>query len=238
MYQPPKNIKGETILETIIALSILAIGLTLASTVIAYSLRNINASKNRVIAINIAREGIEAMRNIRDTNWMKFSGNRRVCWNHNPDFTTCDGTEPIAPGNYIIYKEETDSKWLLDPIGGTPTPIPDPPSPDDTYVDSETTYIFQDDQWIDYRTLYHVDIDAAVDTDNNGFPTDDADIYNHIYTTDTALGSNLAKRTVFRRWLKVEYIENDGDIITPAEWAGYPERTLLNRMRITANVNR
>ena len=60
--------KGETILETLIAMGILLIGITMASTIMSSSIRNINSSKNRVVAVNLAKEGLEAIRNIRDTN--------------------------------------------------------------------------------------------------------------------------------------------------------------------------
>ena len=101
-----KNKKGEIILETIIAMGILAIGITTSSALLSSSIRNMNSSKNRIIAVNIAREGIEAVRNIRDTNWLKFQANIRKCWNHNPDTDTCNNSDkPIFPGKYIIYKQ-------------------------------------------------------------------------------------------------------------------------------------
>jgi len=80
-----KDTTGETLLEAVMALSILAIGIMLASTIMGTSIRNMNGSKNRVIGVNIAKEGLEAVHNIRDTNWLKFSGKKRDCWNHDPN---------------------------------------------------------------------------------------------------------------------------------------------------------
>jgi hypothetical protein len=40
-----------------------------------------NTTQNRIQAIGIAREGIEAVTNIRDTNWKTFSANNQHCWN-------------------------------------------------------------------------------------------------------------------------------------------------------------
>lgn len=215
MIQPKKNTKGETILETIIALSILSIGIVFSGTIIGTSLRNINATKNRIIAVNIAREGIEAMRNIRDTNWLKFSNKRRQCWNHdpNPAFATCDGSDEILPGDYIIYKEEENEKWRLGPIE-----IPDPEIPE---------------KFLDTTKLSLVDIDTNVDTDGDRNKTNDIDAYNHILTEDgDALGRDNAVRTVFKRSININYIDNDGVLITdPANLT-----VQHNRMRIVANV--
>ncbi|HDL90556.1 MAG TPA: hypothetical protein ENG14_06605, partial [Thermodesulforhabdus norvegica] len=107
------NIKGETLAETIIALSILAMGITMAGTVIMNSMRNLANAKNRVIAVNIAREGVEAVRGIRDTNWLLYSDKRRQCWNNDPKVFPCDGTSPIPPGTYIVYKHAPEGSWHL-----------------------------------------------------------------------------------------------------------------------------
>ena len=228
-----KNKKGETILETIIAMGILAIGITLASSIIGSSLRNINASKNRIIAINIAREGIEAMRNIRDTNWLKFSSNRRACWNHDPVLDTCDvnNPNPILPGDYLIYKDTTQ-KWQLDDLlvaDGDGTELPQSGSTGETFRDTDEniTYIWLWGAWIDKSTLWLVDIDTNVDTDKDFIQDNDPDAYNHIFVIgDDALGEEI-KRTVFKRFITIEYLEDGGAPGTPAD----------NRMRITAKVS-
>lgn len=246
-----KNKKGETILETIIAVSILAIGVTLSSTLMASSLRNINTSKNRVIAVNIAREGIEAVRNIRDTNWLKFSGNARECWNHmpgnlidspvdDPDYCSdvCNGATPIAPGDYIVYKAEgtgggvplctSVQRWRLhSPVETLLAPINASNS-----------------------LLYQVDIEPVdVDTDGDGDFDNDKDIYNHLPVLVTnpandALGRANAQRTNFSRVITIEYLENtpaalpNDSIDTDIEWNNLDAigQSLLNRIRVTSKV--
>lgn len=180
--------RGETITETIIALSILAIGITLSSTLMASSLRNINVSKNRFIAVNIAREGIEAMRNIRDTNWLKFSSSRRTCWNHEPqdlpDICTdivISGVSDnvIEPGTYIIYKDE-DHRWRL-----------------------ASTTSGADPNVVDHTLLFTVDIDGD----------EESDIYNHNDNHPQApdiLGTT-PKPTVFKRKITIEYLDDYGE---------------------------
>ena len=255
--------RGETIAETVIAVAILAIGITLSSTLMANSLRNINTSKNRVIAVNIAREGIEAVRNIRDTNWLKFSGNRRVCWNQMPTdlaFANCsegcvdadtDGVtdDPILPGEYIVYKAQglgsngttndttcdTVQRWRLASVG-------------DIGVNPNK---------ITNTLLYQMDIDADINTDGEGTSTDDKDIYNHKIAVDPnangndVLGRfNVAGETNFFRTITIEYLENEPDstsnTIPPTdtinansatnEWDSVTDTSLLNRMRVTSKV--
>lgn len=124
--------KGEAIIETVIAMGILAIGITIAGEIMGTSLRNVNSSKNRVIAVNIAKEGLEAIRNIRDTNWLRYSGKKRECWNHQPTQYINDSCpdpmdqtdyKPIKPGHYIVYKQPIDEanislgwKWRLESL--------------------------------------------------------------------------------------------------------------------------
>ena len=110
MNQNEPKKKGETLIEIVMSLGVLTIGIMLASTIMGSSIRNLNASKNRVIAVNIAREGLEAMRNIRDTNWMRYNSMKRDCWNHMPTLEIDEKCEnnanPIPPGEYIIYKQK------------------------------------------------------------------------------------------------------------------------------------
>ncbi|MBN2087586.1 hypothetical protein JW758_04515 [Candidatus Peregrinibacteria bacterium] len=238
-----KNKRGETILETVIAVSILAIGVTLSSTLMASSLRNMNSSKSRVIAVNIAREGIEAVRNIRDTNWLKYSSQLRECWNHMPQDITddvtcyepCDGENPIPPGDYIVYKAEgiggnsdecnSIQRWRLAPKGDIGV------APDN----------------VTNTLLYQVDIEpTAIDTNGDGIFDNDKDIYNHKINTDDnangndAVGRKNAQSTNFFRTITIEYLENspsptDSSIDTIAEWASADKKS-LNRMRVTCKV--
>ena len=72
--------RGETLLEVVVAITIMIAVLTSVFTLlIQVSAGNVNVV-NRVTALNIAKEGVEAVRNIRDTNWLKYSGDRRGKW--------------------------------------------------------------------------------------------------------------------------------------------------------------
>lgn len=43
-------------------------------------LRLTTLTENRITALNLAREGIEAVSNIRDSNWLKYANDKDICW--------------------------------------------------------------------------------------------------------------------------------------------------------------
>jgi hypothetical protein len=223
--------KGETILETLIAMGVLVIGIMMASSIMGSSIRNINSSKNRVIAVNIAKEGLEAIRNIRDTNWLKFNSKKRECWNNDPKEEACPNAMgnffPIAPGNYIVYKQpinESDLslgwKWRLENIGGRSESVNPPPDlgpgDKDTYHNTTDgkTYTWNGTKWVDLTQLYIVDMDVEMDTDGDHNYFNDPDTYNHaLVEEDNALGKNLAVRTNFRRQIAISYLDDGGNVV-------------------------
>ncbi len=70
-----KNSKGQSIVETLVALTIIVIGVFAAVSLGVYTMRAGQMSKLDIIAENLAREGIEVARNQRDYNWK-----RGVAW--------------------------------------------------------------------------------------------------------------------------------------------------------------
>lgn len=70
-----KSGAGFTLIEGIIAIAIISTALIVGLS-LAYS--NLTAAQNnsdRIIAANLAREGLEVMRNIRDSNWLRREAN-------------------------------------------------------------------------------------------------------------------------------------------------------------------
>ncbi len=66
-----KNKKGFSLVEVIIAIFIITIGVTGAMSLMVYSISSVAVSKSKIIAVSLAQEGIEVVRNIRDTNWIE-----------------------------------------------------------------------------------------------------------------------------------------------------------------------
>lgn len=73
------NRKGESLLEVIVAFLVLATTSSAATVLITQSLRTSGLMAERVIAGNLARDGIEAFAGFRNTNWLKFSDGKQ-CW--------------------------------------------------------------------------------------------------------------------------------------------------------------
>ena len=65
-----KSELGQTLIETLAALFILVMGVSAASGLAVYAFGTSTNINKQIIATGLAREGIEAVRNMRDTNWL------------------------------------------------------------------------------------------------------------------------------------------------------------------------
>jgi len=63
--------KGFSLAEVIIAIFVTIIGIIGAMSLITYSISNVAIGKSQIIAASLAQEGMEVVRNIRDTNWIE-----------------------------------------------------------------------------------------------------------------------------------------------------------------------
>lgn len=87
-----KSNKGFTLIEVAVSVFVLVLGTMTIVGVMANSLKIINVASQTTIAANLSQEGIEVVRNIRDTNWVEGD----------PYDTG------IATGNYCVnYDSET-----------------------------------------------------------------------------------------------------------------------------------
>ena len=62
------NQSGQTLIEMLIAIFILILALTATIVLVVTSINAARDSMNKLVATNLSREGIEVVRNIRDTN--------------------------------------------------------------------------------------------------------------------------------------------------------------------------
>ncbi len=65
--------KGQTLLEVLVALTAAVVVVYAITTAVISALSNAQFSKNQVLAAQYAQQGIEIMRQIRDSDWSKFS---------------------------------------------------------------------------------------------------------------------------------------------------------------------
>lgn len=68
-----KNKKAFSLIEALVAISILMIGILSAFILVIRTLANIPHVQSRLIATNLAQEGVELVRQIRDTNFVNSS---------------------------------------------------------------------------------------------------------------------------------------------------------------------
>lgn len=65
------NQTGQTLIETLVAAFILVMGISAALGLANYSLGATSNIRQQTVAIGLAREGLEVVKNMRDTNWLK-----------------------------------------------------------------------------------------------------------------------------------------------------------------------
>lgn len=72
--------KGFTLVEALVAISILIIGILSGFILVTRALYNVSVIQDRLTASFLAQEGIELIRNIRDTNFIKSITYENVSW--------------------------------------------------------------------------------------------------------------------------------------------------------------
>ncbi|MFH1366925.1 MAG: hypothetical protein ABIH38_02955 [Patescibacteria group bacterium] len=68
-----KKYRGQSLMESILAIGLVMSVVISSIGISIYTTRIGRSSQNRLVAYNLAREGIEYARNIRDSNWLKKS---------------------------------------------------------------------------------------------------------------------------------------------------------------------
>lgn len=109
-----KNKNWTTIVEAMVVMLIVVIWIIWMYNIYSKSQNLSNTTQNRLIAIDIAREWIEAMTNIRDTNWMLFASNTDNCWNVKDYNSSCitSALNKIPVWSYIIHND-SDNRWKI-----------------------------------------------------------------------------------------------------------------------------
>jgi len=116
--------KGFTLVEIIIVVVVLTISVVSAIAFVNNWLNFTKITRQKIIAINFAREWIESVYQIRDTNRLKRSWKKDQCWlKMNPLVDVgndwCENDARIWSGNYIIEEKwseiesESKSKYFV-----------------------------------------------------------------------------------------------------------------------------
>lgn len=111
--------RGQTIIETVIALSILTAGIGASVSLATHSLSASTSITKQLIGTGLAREAQEAVRNMRDTNWLKGTLNDPV--NNPPGCTDFSGGQGAAC--YKDWENIPSSKggYNISPVSGGQT---------------------------------------------------------------------------------------------------------------------
>ena len=106
---------GESLIEVITAIFVLVIGSSVAVSIVVNGMQTNNFNRDSMLALNLAIEGVEAMRTIRDNNWLRFAYDKEKCWDIAPEKKECEDGNKIPNGNYIVDLDKTYS-WNLNKI--------------------------------------------------------------------------------------------------------------------------
>lgn len=115
------NEGGFSLLEAMLSIFILLMGITAAMSLVSGGVRGLTLSKNRLIATNLAQEGLEIIHNVRDNNWLNSkneptpppwndwtgSGSATGC----PKVTPCTGYVYWSSNDLIAQPEPSLLKW-------------------------------------------------------------------------------------------------------------------------------
>lgn len=74
MLKKLRQNKGQSLIETLIAIGVIVVGLVGVMALVVGAIAAGRISKEVVTATNLGREGIEVVREIRDSNWMQEEG--------------------------------------------------------------------------------------------------------------------------------------------------------------------
>lgn len=85
------SLRATSIIESMIVLLVVVTGITWVYWLLVSSQKLADSTSNRIEAIQIARDWLEAFINIRDTNWELYGADYENCWNVLDYELTCIG---------------------------------------------------------------------------------------------------------------------------------------------------
>ena len=114
------QLKGFTIIEVLIAVAVITIGVLGILGVIYQTTSYIALSSSRLVAIYLAQEGMEIVRNIRDTNWLNnrswdeglnIMGEWEAVYDESALTTFQEGRNLKTNGGFYNYNSGQDTKF-------------------------------------------------------------------------------------------------------------------------------
>lgn len=177
-----KNHPAESLIETLVSITVIVISTTAALTVMRTALQGNQVIEKKIQAINLAEEGFEVLRNLRDTNYLLFSSDAENCWNklNVSDVSECStssATRIRAGTTYYFVRDFTNEPYL------------------------NWSVVAGSGSNIGYLDLYEVDLDG------DGSADTEMVAQRNVSNTDF----DSIESRVFQRTFTVEYGDYDGD---------------------------
>lgn len=111
------NRAGLVMAEALLTVTMLAIAAIILSEVFQSSMTMTALSKNYLIGQNLAVEGVEIVKQIRNTNWL-VEPNDKTCWLTLDPSLDCNG-EALVDRNYLAFATENGAYKLVEDDAGT-----------------------------------------------------------------------------------------------------------------------
>jgi len=99
--------KGFTLMEAVVAIFVIITGIVGVMTLVTYTITSAQISKDKLIAAYLAQEGIEIVRNIRDTNWLEQYSESTNPWNEGLIGCDCTCEDGAFEGCIADYNTPT-----------------------------------------------------------------------------------------------------------------------------------
>lgn len=199
-----------------IAIGVILTAVIGASTLIITSITTGRISQNRVEAANFAREGVEIVRALRDSNWLKFEQNEADVVTRYPPVWNAglvDSLGMVNPLTWILrYRYNTTNLWSLQACGAGTCPAENviiykaTQSGRIWYMQHTSLALCQNGGWTCVATKYSRRITLTNKTDDVGTPSDSTDdtVYVLVESTvtwpDRTGSKSLVARTRLYDW--------------------------------------
>ena len=115
-YKNQNRESGQTLIETMVAVFIMVMGVTAALGLANYSLSASSGIRNQIMGMGLAREGLEAVKNMRDTNWLNATISND-CYNYS---TSSPGTPATPSYCYRSWLNVSSPGFNISPPSGQP----------------------------------------------------------------------------------------------------------------------
>lgn len=167
-----KNKKATSIVESVVVIFIITSWILWMFKVYISAIRLSQSTSNRIAAIQIAREWIEAMESIRWTNWILYSSDNKNCWNtlnYNPSCVWNTGIAfDITHNESFVLKAEWNNRWVLSWATSWASNYISPTYKNDFRVKKDSSWFYTQSWWIDFNPIFTREILVSY-IDTNGW---------------------------------------------------------------------